>query len=74
MLVGIGLLTVLNEDTPLAVSIPFQIIAASGFGFLYGTTPVVMAPLEPEQNAAAISFLLFVRTFSSVSHSLPFSS
>lgn len=66
MLIGVGLLTLLHEDTHVAISIPFQVIAAVGFGFLYATTFTVLAPLEPTQNAAALSFLLFVRTLSSV--------
>ncbi|KAI0720826.1 major facilitator superfamily domain-containing protein [Cerioporus squamosus] len=65
MLLGVGLLQLLDENTPIAISIPFQIIAAVGFGFLYATTFTVLAPLEPTQNAAALSFLLFVRTLSS---------
>ena len=66
MLLGVGLLQLLDERTSVALSIPFQIIAAVGFGFLYATTFTVLAPLEPTQNAAALSFLLFVRTLSSV--------
>ncbi|TFK91205.1 iron permease [Polyporus arcularius HHB13444] len=65
MLLGVGLLTILDENTSVAISIPFQIIAAVGFGFLYATTFSVLAPLDPTQNAAALSFLLFVRTLSS---------
>ncbi|KAI0739191.1 Mfs1.1 [Daedaleopsis nitida] len=65
MFIGVGLLTLLDEDSPIALSIPFQVIAAVGFGFLYATTFTVLAPLDPTQNAAALSFLLFLRTFSS---------
>ncbi|KAI0716366.1 iron permease [Earliella scabrosa] len=65
MFVGVGLLTLLDENSHVALSIPFQIIAAVGFGFLYATTFTVLAPLDPTQNAAALSFLLFVRTLSS---------
>ncbi|KAH9848348.1 iron permease [Lenzites betulinus] len=65
ILVGVGLLNLLNEHTPVAVTIPIQIVAATGFGFLYTTTFTVMAPLDPVHNAAALSFLLFVRTISS---------
>lgn len=45
MLIGVGLLTLLHEDTHVAISIPFQVIAAVGFGFLYATTFTVLAPL-----------------------------
>ncbi|OSC96590.1 Mfs1.1 [Trametes coccinea BRFM310] len=65
MTIGVGLLTLLKPDTPVAVTIPFQVIAAIGFGFVYATTFSVLAPLPPTQNAAALSFLLFMRTFSS---------
>ncbi|CDO76935.1 hypothetical protein BN946_scf185006.g17 [Trametes cinnabarina] len=60
-----GLLTLLKPGTPVAVTIPFQAIAAIGFGFVYATTFSVLAPLPPTHNAAALSFLLFMRTFSS---------
>ncbi|KAL7277412.1 hypothetical protein ACG7TL_009274 [Trametes sanguinea] len=65
MTIGVGLLTLLKPDTPVAVTVPFQVIAAIGFGFVYATTFSVLAPLPPTQNAAALSFLLFMRTFSS---------
>ncbi|KAI9066853.1 Mfs1.1 [Trametes sanguinea] len=65
MTIGVGLLTLLKPSTPVAVTIPFQVIAAIGFGFVYATTFSVLAPLPPTQNAAALSFLLFMRTFSS---------
>ncbi|KAI0676596.1 major facilitator superfamily domain-containing protein [Trametes maxima] len=65
MATGVGLLTRLDERTPVAVSIPFQMLAAVGAGFAYSTTFAVLAPLEPAQNAAALGFLLFMRTFAS---------
>ncbi|KAI0642525.1 major facilitator superfamily domain-containing protein [Trametes meyenii] len=66
MATGVGLLTLLDARTPVAVSVPFQMLAAVGVGLVYSTTFAVLAPLEPAQNAAALSFLLFMRTFSSV--------
>lgn len=72
MLIGLGLFTLIDADTPIAVTVPMQIIASIGFGFLWSTNFTVMAPLDPVHNASALSFLLFVRTFSSVSNtSLP---
>ncbi|KAL1946355.1 hypothetical protein VTO73DRAFT_15482 [Trametes versicolor] len=65
MLVGVGLFTLIDADTPIAVTVPMQIIASIGFGFLWATNFTVMAPLDPVHNASALSFLLFVRTFSS---------
>lgn len=70
MLIGLGLFTLIDADTPIAVTVPMQIIASIGFGFLWATNFTVMAPLDPVHNASALSFLLFVRTFSSVSTSL----
>lgn len=67
MLIGIGLLTLLKLNTPFGVSVPFQIIASVGFGFLYSTTFSVLAPLDVSANAQALAFLLFARTFSQVS-------
>ncbi|KZT05759.1 MFS general substrate transporter [Laetiporus sulphureus 93-53] len=64
ILIGMGLFCLLRVDTPVAVSIPFQIIAAAGFGFLFVTTFSVLAPLEVENNAQALAFLTFARTFS----------
>ncbi|KAI0630968.1 iron permease [Trametes polyzona] len=65
MLIGVGLLTLIDENTSIAVTVPMQITASIGFGFLYATTFTVMAPLDPIHNASALSFLLFVRTVSS---------
>ncbi|KAH9886044.1 iron permease [Cubamyces lactineus] len=65
MLIGVGLMTLLNADSSIAVTIPVQVIAAVGFGLVYATIFTVMAPLDPVHNASALSFLLFVRTLSS---------
>ncbi|KAI8976648.1 Mfs1.1 [Trametes punicea] len=65
MTTGVGLLTLLKASSPIPLSIPFQALAAIGVGFVYSTTFSVLAPLPPTQNAAALSFLLFMRTFSS---------
>ncbi|KAJ7241437.1 Mfs1.1 [Mycena rebaudengoi] len=64
MMLGIGLLSTLSHRSPIAITIPFQIITAVGFGFLYATTFSVLAPLDITQNSQALSFLLFARTFS----------
>ncbi|CAA7266894.1 unnamed protein product [Cyclocybe aegerita] len=62
MLLGIGLLSLLKPLTPIGVSVPFQIIASIGFGFLFATTFAVLAPLDVTLNAAALAFLTFIRT------------
>ncbi|KAJ6461401.1 MFS general substrate transporter [Mycena sanguinolenta] len=64
MTLGVGLLLVLDIDTPIGTTVPFQMIAAFGFGLLYSTTFTVLAPLNVSLNSAALSFLLFARTFS----------
>ncbi|KAJ7483257.1 MFS general substrate transporter [Mycena latifolia] len=64
MILGVGLLLILNINTPIGTTVPFQMIAAFGFGLLYSTTFTVLAPLDVSLNSAALSFLLFARTFS----------
>ncbi|KAH7925397.1 iron permease [Leucogyrophana mollusca] len=64
MFLGIGLLCLLHPDSPIGLSIPFQIIAAVGMGLLYATQFSVLAPLDPQLNAQALSFLIFTRSFS----------
>ncbi|PPQ78839.1 hypothetical protein CVT26_011850 [Gymnopilus dilepis] len=63
MLLGVGLLSHLNENTPVGISVPFQMIASAGFGLLFATTFSVLAPLEVMLNAPALAFLTFMRTF-----------
>ncbi|KAI0332875.1 iron permease [Cubamyces sp. BRFM 1775] len=65
MLIGVGLMTLLDADSSIAMIITVQVVAAVGIGLVYATTFTVMAPLEPIHNASALSFLLFVRTLSS---------
>ncbi|KAF9461647.1 hypothetical protein BDZ94DRAFT_1167409, partial [Collybia nuda] len=63
MLLGIGLMVLLNPNTAIGISIPFQMITSVGFGFLYATTFSMLAPLDVTDNAAALAFPLFCRTF-----------
>lgn len=62
-LIGVGLWALLQLNTSIGVSVVFQIIAAFGFGLLYITTFVVLAPLPVSANAPALSLLVFARTF-----------
>jgi len=64
LLIGLGLFVTLNRTTSVGVIAVFQIIQGLGMGFLYATTFVVLAPLPISENAAALSLLSFVRTFS----------
>lgn len=66
IILGTGLLLVLDPSTPIGVSVPFQMIISVGLGFLYATTFSVLAPLQVTDNAAALAFLLFCRTFPQV--------
>ncbi|KAH9917681.1 Mfs1.1 [Epithele typhae] len=65
MFLSVGLISMINEKTPQGEIVPFQLILGVGAGLLYATTFTVLAPLEPTQNASALSFLLFVRTITS---------
>ncbi|KAJ7016171.1 MFS general substrate transporter [Mycena alexandri] len=64
MMLGVGLLLILNINTSIGTTVPLQLIAAFGFGLLYATTFTVLAPLDVGLNSAALSLLLFARTFS----------
>ncbi|KAJ7583473.1 Mfs1.1 [Mycena floridula] len=64
MLIGIGLLCLTTPDAALGISVAAQLVAAIGFGLLYCTQFSVLAPLEPSLNSQALSFLLFLRSFS----------
>ncbi|KIO20426.1 hypothetical protein M407DRAFT_220692 [Tulasnella calospora MUT 4182] len=63
--VGLGLLTLLKVDTPKAQWVGFQIIAGLGVGILYAApTFPVLAPLPVRENAHALAFFTFVRSYS----------
>ncbi|KAJ6512894.1 MFS general substrate transporter [Mycena sanguinolenta] len=64
MLTGIGILSLATPTASLAVSIVGQLVAAIGIGLLYCTQFSVLAPLDPRLNSQALSFLLFLRSFS----------
>ncbi|EIN06465.1 iron permease [Punctularia strigosozonata HHB-11173 SS5] len=64
MLVALGLFTIIDRTSSVGETVPMQMIMGISFGFLYATTFSVLAPLPPTLNAQALSFLMFVRTFS----------
>ncbi|KAF8525872.1 iron permease [Hysterangium stoloniferum] len=64
LLIGVGLLFLLRANTSIGISIIPQSFGAFGIGLLYCTQFSILAPLDPELNAQAISFLLFIRSFS----------
>jgi hypothetical protein len=65
---GFSLLSFIKADTHGLALAGLQLAAAIGIGILYAaTTFPVLAPLRVEQNAHALAFFMFVRTFSYVS-------
>ncbi|KAJ6629600.1 major facilitator superfamily domain-containing protein [Mycena sp. CBHHK59/15] len=64
LLLGAGLLISVQARTSIGVIVVYQLIMGVGMGFLYATTFVVLAPLDPADNAAAVALLVFLRVFS----------
>lgn len=68
MIIGFGLLTTLDQDSSVGKCIGFQVITGSGLGIIWvGTQFAILAPLPYSNNAHALAFFTFVRTFSQVS-------
>ena len=64
MLVGIGLLTLIDEDSSTGAWVGFQIIESAGAGVILATLlPAVMAPLAEADVAQATATWSFVRSF-----------
>ncbi|KAF8468646.1 major facilitator superfamily domain-containing protein [Gautieria morchelliformis] len=62
---GFALLSLIKADTHGASLAVLQLAAAVGVGILYASvTFPVLAPLGVEENAHALAFFMFVRTFS----------
>ncbi|KZP08866.1 iron permease [Athelia psychrophila] len=67
LLVGTGLLSILEVDTSRGTSIGIQVISGVGLGLLITTTLFpVLAPLPVSANANAVAFLIFMRSFGQV--------
>ncbi|KAG8946148.1 hypothetical protein FRC04_012003 [Tulasnella sp. 424] len=63
--VGLGLLSLLKITTPKAHWVGFQIIEGVGLGILYAaTTFPILAPLPVSENAHALAFFTFVKSYS----------
>lgn len=63
--VALGLFTLLKISTPKAQWVGFQIIEGIGLGILYAApTFPVLAPLPISENAHALAFFTFVRSYS----------
>jgi hypothetical protein len=65
-MLGAGLLVYLKSSTPIAIVIGIMPVIAIGMGLLFATSFSALAPLAPSANAAALSFLTFMRTFPQV--------
>ncbi|KAJ7472001.1 major facilitator superfamily domain-containing protein [Mycena latifolia] len=64
LLLGLGLFISVRTTTSLGIVAVFQIIEGVGMGLLYATTFVALASLPVSDNAAAVSLLAYVWTFS----------
>ncbi|KAI0833802.1 iron permease [Trametes gibbosa] len=63
-MIGVGLLTLLKEDSPTAAWAGFQVIAAAGIGIIWACTIFpILAPLPVTRAASALAFYNFCRTF-----------
>ncbi|KAG8946147.1 hypothetical protein FRC04_012002 [Tulasnella sp. 424] len=63
--VGLGLFSLLEITTPKAQWVGFQILQGIGLGVLYAApTFPVLAPLPISENAHALAFFTFVRSYS----------
>ncbi|KAJ3489538.1 hypothetical protein NLI96_g2074 [Meripilus lineatus] len=61
---GFGVMTLLRADSHLALGVGLPVMVASGAGILYTVTDFpVLASLPISQNARALSFYAFVRSF-----------
>ncbi|GJJ12614.1 hypothetical protein Clacol_006857 [Clathrus columnatus] len=64
IIIGFGLQTTLKVDTATRNWVGFQIISGAGFGLLFTCTVfAILAPLQVEDNAVALSFFIFTRNF-----------
>ncbi|ERS95417.1 hypothetical protein HMPREF1624_08295 [Sporothrix schenckii ATCC 58251] len=65
--VGLGLLTLLDQDSSTAAWVLFQVVVAAGSGFVLNTLlPGCQAPLSEADQAAATAAWSFMRSFGSV--------
>ncbi|KAJ6534587.1 iron permease [Mycena vulgaris] len=65
IMVGFGLLTLLNKDSSQSAYIGFQAVLGVGLGIIWISTQFpILAPLPFSNNAHALAFFTFVRCFS----------
>jgi len=67
LLVGFGLMSMLRANTSSAFAVGFSVIVGIGIGIEYATTVYpILAPLPVTQNAPALAFMWFLRSFAGV--------
>ncbi|KAJ7575284.1 MFS general substrate transporter [Mycena floridula] len=66
ILIGLGLLLLVDESTGLGSVIGFTVILGVGIGHYSTTVFPIQAPLPVTSNASALALLMFVRSFASV--------
>ncbi|KAJ7472120.1 MFS general substrate transporter [Mycena latifolia] len=67
IILGLGLLSSVRQDTPTIRTVFFGAITGVGLGFEYSTTMFpVQAPLPVSQNARALAFLTFIGSFAGI--------
>lgn len=65
--IGLGLMTMQDQNTPTAEWVVFQMIAAGGSGFVLNTLlPACQAGLQESDQAAATATWSFIRSFGSI--------
>ncbi|KAI0677757.1 MFS general substrate transporter [Trametes maxima] len=67
VLIGLGLFTTLKTQDNVGHAVGFSVIIGVGTGFEWSTAPFpVQAPIPVSENAHALAFLMFVRSFATV--------
>ncbi|GJE91675.1 MFS general substrate transporter [Phanerochaete sordida] len=67
VMVGMGLCSTVSADSPLAHAIGYWVLPGIGTGIIYaGTYFPVLAPLPVSENAHALAFFAFCRSFAGV--------
>ncbi|KAF9234174.1 major facilitator superfamily domain-containing protein, partial [Melanogaster broomeanus] len=67
LLIGLGLMSSLRANTSPALAVGFLVIVGIGIGIEYATTMYpIQAPLPVTQNAPALAFMWFLRSFAGV--------
>ncbi|KAF8839383.1 MFS general substrate transporter [Paxillus ammoniavirescens] len=67
LIVSLGLMTTLRATDSIGTSVGYTVLMGAGIGVLYTTTMYpIQAPLPVTQNAPALAFMWFLRSFAGV--------